>query len=285
VSAGALRRGDRLASAREVAAEFDADPRLVLAAYRILSGEGVVEIRRRSGIYVAATPEVSGGPAVVAEGWLVEVLAQGLEHGVSAPRMGEWLRRCVTTRRLRAAVVAGTSDQLEAFCGELRDDYGCDAVPFAPDVVEHPGGLPSEMLAVDFVLAEEAFVPALRAALAATGRRVIPVSQRAEVDATWSRLLEQHGAHFVVSDPRSVAMLGGLLRAHAERVVVHVVGQDDLRQIPAGAPVYVTRAARRRLGTAPVPGRPIPPARAFTGATMRAVLGVVVEENLRAMSR
>ncbi len=48
LSSGSLRRGERLPSAREVAAEIDADPRLVLAAYRILAKEGVVEIRRRS---------------------------------------------------------------------------------------------------------------------------------------------------------------------------------------------------------------------------------------------
>src|SRR4028118_1845899 len=74
LSSGSLRRGERLPSAREVAAEIDADPRLVLAAYRILAKEGVVEIRRRSGIYVSSTPEAQGGPHAVADGRLVAVL-------------------------------------------------------------------------------------------------------------------------------------------------------------------------------------------------------------------
>src|SRR5512133_537034 len=118
VAVGTLRRHDRLPSARELAAEFDVDPRLVLAAYRVLAREGLVDIRRRSGIYVAGTPSVPGGPVVVADGWVVDVLFAGIERGLAAPRLGDWLRRCVTTRRLRAAVVALAYDQLEGLCGE-----------------------------------------------------------------------------------------------------------------------------------------------------------------------
>ena len=283
VGAGALRRGDRLPSAREVAAEFEADPRLVLAAYRILASEGVVDIRRRSGIYVAATPEVAGGPAVVAEGWLVDVLQQGIEHGISAARLGDWLKRCMTTRRLRAAVVADTADYLESFCGELRDDYGIDPVPFAPDAIERPGGLPPEMLAADLLVAAEPHATALRAALAPAGKRVVTVAIRSEVDAAWRRLLDRGTVHFVVGDPRTVANIQQLVQGHVARVEVHVVGRDDVRQIPPSAAVYVSRAARRRLGGAPVPGRLIPASRGFTPATMRELLQLVVEANLRAM--
>ena len=55
VASGTLRRNDRLPSARELASEFDVDPRLVLSSYRVLAREGLVDIRRRSGIYVAGT--------------------------------------------------------------------------------------------------------------------------------------------------------------------------------------------------------------------------------------
>lgn len=138
VSAGTLRRNDRLPSARELALEFDVDPRLVLSAYRVLSREGLVDIRRRSGIYVAGMAPIPGGPVVVADGWVVDTLFAGIERGVPAPRMGDWLRRCVTTRRLRAGVVALSADQLEGLCGELRELYGVDAVPFAPTVLDTP---------------------------------------------------------------------------------------------------------------------------------------------------
>lgn len=283
LSSGSLRRGERLPSAREVAAEVDADPRLVLAAYRILAREGVVEIRRRSGIYVASTPQVQGGPAVVADGWLVDVLSEAVEHGIPATRVGDWLKRCTTTRRLRAAVVADTVDQLDAFCGELRDDYGVDAVPFAPDAIDRPGGLPPEILAADFVLACDDYAERLRAMLALR-KRVVAVAVRKIVSPEWRRLLARAPIYVVLADARSVAdydarVLGDL----AARFRPLVLGRDDVRQIPPGAYVYVSRSARRRLGTAPLPGRLLPAERAFAAETVREVLGLVVEANLAAM--
>jgi DNA-binding transcriptional regulator YhcF (GntR family) len=284
LSSGALRRGERLPSAREVAAEIDADPRLVLAAYRILAKEGVVEIRRRSGIYVASTPQVQGGPAVVADGWLVDVLTEAVEHGIPATRVGDWLKRCTTTRRLRAAVIADTVDQLDAFCGELRDDYGVDPVPFASDALDRPGGLPPEMLAADFVLAADGYAERLRAVLTPLRKRVVAVSVRTRLSSEWKRLMARAPIYVVVADARSLAgyderILGDL----ASRFRPIVLGRDDLRQIPPGANVYVSRSARRRLGGAVLPGRLLPTERAFDAATVREVLTLVVGANLSAM--
>jgi len=284
LSSGSLRRGERLPSAREVAAEFDAVPRLVLAAYRILAREGVVEIRRRSGIYVSSTPEVQGGPAVVADGWLVDVLTEGVEHGIPATRLGDWLKRCTTTRRLRAAVIADTVDQLEAFCGELRDDYGVDAVPFAPDAIDRPGGLPPEILGADFVLASERHVERLRGLLAPARKRVVSVAMRNRLSPEWRRLLARAPVYIVVADPRSLADYDATtLGEEAARLRPLVVGRDDMRQIVPGSYVYISRSARRRLGSASVPGRLLPTERAFAADTVREVLGIVVTANLQAM--
>ena len=283
VGSGSLRRGDRLPSARELAAEFDVDPRLVLAAYRVLAGEGLVEIRRRSGIYVAATPEVAGGPVVVAEGWLVDVLYQGVEHGIAAPRLGEWLRRCMSTRRLRAAVVAGTADHIEGISAELREDYGVDTIPFSADVLEPPLRTPNELAAADFAVTPEQYVEPLRRVLRPLGKRVIGAPIRTEVDPEVRLALTRETVHVLVVDPRS----GGVVRAtagdHASRVEVHVVGQDDLRSIPDGAALYVTRSARQRLGSTKLTGRILPSTRLLQPATGREILAFIVETNLKAM--
>ena len=45
LEAGTLSAGDRLPSGRDLAAEFRVDHRVVLAAYRALSGEGLIETR------------------------------------------------------------------------------------------------------------------------------------------------------------------------------------------------------------------------------------------------
>ncbi len=283
LASGAIRRGERLPSAREVASEVDADPRLVLAAYRILAKEGVVEIRRRSGIYVARSPEVTGGPAVVADGWVVDVLAEGIEHGIAAPRLGEWLKRCASTRRVRAAVVAETIDQLEAFCAELREDYGVDAVPFAPDALDRASTLPPEMYSADFIVTADGYADQLRALAGLTGRRVIAVGGRPNLPPAWRRILSRGPIHAIVADARSMQGFDAALGELAPRLKTYVVGRDDVRQIPPASYVYISRSARRRLGATAVAGRVLPTERVFSGEAVREVLGVVVELNLRAM--
>lgn len=285
VSAGTLRRGDRLPSAREVAADFDADPRLVLAAYRILAREGIVEIRRRSGIYVAGTPEVAGGPAVVADGWLVDTLAQGVEHGVSITRLGDWLKRVATTRRLRAAVIAETADQRDAFCVELRDDYGVDPVPFAPDALDRPGGPAPELLGADFALTVDALAGSVQRALAPLGKRTVVVAYRWRAADAMAQAVRRGAPMYVVAtDPRTRdAMAAALEPELVARMQVLVAGRDDLAQIPPTAIVYVTRSAQRRLGEAAIPGRRLPPERVFSPGTARGILELIVSANLAAL--
>lgn len=283
VASGTLRRNDRLPSARELAAEFEVDPRLVLSAYRVLSREGIVDIRRRSGIYVAGTPPIPGGPAVVADGWVADVLFAGIERGLPAPRLGDWLRRCVTTRRLRAAVVAQSADQLEGLCGELRELYGVDAVPFAPAVLDGPN-VPTELAAADFVVTEDAYADALRARMTPLNKRVLVASIRADLDTHWQLLRQVRPVYVVVTDARTESLLASAAGRYADRVKAVVLGRDELAEIPADAPVYVTRSARQRLGPATViPGQHIPAARSFDAASSLEILKLVVSANLKAM--
>src|SRR5919109_3972470 len=79
---GTLSHGDRLPSTRELSDELDVTPRTVMAAYRELEQEGLVELRPRSGIYVAATHASAGGMLTQLAGWVVEVLLQGLTRNV-----------------------------------------------------------------------------------------------------------------------------------------------------------------------------------------------------------
>jgi GntR family transcriptional regulator len=282
VAAGTLRRNDRLPSARELAVEFDVDPRLVLSAYRVLSREGLVDIRRRSGIYVAGTPPITGGPSVIADGWIIDVLFAGIERGLPAPKLGDWLRRCVTTRRLRAAVVALASDQLEGLCGDLRELFGVDAVPFAPAVLDG-ANVPTELAAADFVVTEETYVDALRARLTPLGKRVILAGIRPDLDTHWHLLRMAQPVHVVLTDPRTEPLIMKAAGEHASRVRTLILGRDDLQGIPADAPVYVTRSARQRLGGVTVPGQHIPAARSFDTAASMEILKLIVGANLKAM--
>jgi hypothetical protein len=196
--------------------------------------------------------------------------------------LGEWLRRCTTTRRLRAAVVALSSDQLEGLCGELRELYGVDAVPFAPAVLDAPA-VPTELAATDFVVTEAAYADALRARMTPLGKRVLVAGIRADLDTHWDLLRRTQPVYVVVTDPRTELLLSQAAGAHADRVKAVVIGRDEISHIPPDAPVYVTRSARQRLGATPIPGVPIPAARSFDAASSIEILRLIVTTNLRAM--
>jgi DNA-binding transcriptional regulator YhcF (GntR family) len=288
VAAGTLRHGDRLPSARELALEFDADPRLVLGAYRALAAEGIVEIRQRSGIYVMASPAVSGGPTVVAEGWLVDVLEQGIAREIPAPSLGDWLRRCVSTRRLRAAVVAVTADQLDGLGRELRGDYGLHTSLFAAEELEGTlgGAIPVELGAADIVVTTPGPEVLVRRLLgeSAAGRLVV-VGVRPDLVGNEWQLLLREPVYVVVSDDRFIPMIDAFFAdvQGAENIRPVILGRDDLSAIPPDAPVYVTRSARKQLGAEPVPGRLVPPARILASESSRQILAIIVAANIAAM--
>ncbi len=282
VNAGTLHRNDRLPSARDLAAEFDVDPRLVLSAYRVLAREGIVDIRRRSGIYVIGGTPITGGPSVVAEGWIVETLSAGIERGVSAIRFGEWFRRCMSTRRLRVGVIALAADQLEELCGELREGYGVDAVPFAPDVLDVPT-LPLELASTEFVVTEPLFAEPLRAVMDPLKKNVLVGGLRPDVDTFWHVFQMAQPLHVVLSDARTEPALKEAAGHNAPRVRTVVLARDSLSDIPGDAPVYVTRSARQRIGDATVPGIRIPTARVFDPATCGEMLKLIVAANLKTL--
>lgn len=287
VRAGTLLPGDRLPSTRDVGARMHADPRVVLAAYRELAAEQLVELRARSGIYVAACG--AGGPiGQPAAAWLVEVLAGGVAREVPAPDLAEWLRRAVDTLRLRAAIVAPTTDQLEGIAGELRALYGIEGACVEAERVAPGVRLPSELRAADLLVTTEALEARLRPVAETLGRPLVVATVRPDlVGDEWRRLLAAP-VHVVVADPRFARMVqewvdATVLPKHPEAALrVLVAGRDDLGAIPAEGAVYVTRSARDRLAGATLPGVPVPSARIFSPECTRTILELMVRENLRA---
>jgi hypothetical protein len=99
-----------------------------------------------------------------------------------------------------------------------------------------------------------------------------------------ARLLEQEPVYFVVADPRFAARLRRLFDpgAGASRLAVLVHGRDDLDQIPPGAPLCITRLARRRMRGSPLLARGLPESRVFTPESARELMTFVVRANLAA---
>ena len=283
LASGRLTRGDRLPSARELAVELDADPRVVLAAYRVLAGDSLVELRQRSGIFVAAPPRPVGVPILSAP-WIVDVLTEAVTRGVPAMEVPRWVRLSLESVRLRAVVVAATIDQVAGMVGELRDSFGVEATGV------EGGNVTASAIsgrAPDFVVATAGSAAEARVAAEAFGAPLLIAGVRTDlIGGEWRKLLGTP-VFVVVADAR----FGETVRAFfadtpgVANLTILVAGRDDVSTIPANAPTYLTRAARDRLVGATLPGRSVTSARVFDASSVREILGFVVRANLAAIER
>lgn len=315
---GMLRPGDRLPSVRIAAREFGVDARLVLAAYRTLKAEGLVELRTRSGVFVASTAE-RAQLDVEKEGragsrhaeWLIDRFAESLTLGMTAPAFLECLRQGFETMRLRAVVLDRNEDQLWSTADELRRDYGLQVEAVDVDHLPKRRTLPLEVRRADVIVTASAD-EALREIAISAGVPMIEVSMCPDLFGEVRRLMRLETVHFVVADQRFAAKLTTTLSPPPRSfpVQISVYGRDDLAAIPANAPVYLTRLARERMMHDCDPGsrgasdtsrrlgkdaqarsasallrRIMPDARVFSEESQRILLSFIVRTNLAASAK
>jgi GntR family transcriptional regulator len=85
VSVGILKTGESLPATRTLAAELKLNPNTVQHAYRTLAQEGVIEMRRGLGAFVAAKPRESKRSADVLARQIAErALREAYRHGLLA---------------------------------------------------------------------------------------------------------------------------------------------------------------------------------------------------------
>lgn len=287
LQAGTLREGDRLPSARELAVEFDADHRVLIAAYKELGAEGLVQLRPRGGAYVMARPLSERGLPPLPESWLVEVLVKGLARELPGPELHEWLRRCVETLRLRAVVIASSAEQGDALSRELRDDFGLESEALLADEVRDQVSGPIEVRRADLLVTTDAHARWVDALARQLAKPVIVATVLPELMGGEWALLLRRPVYAVVE----TAEFGEILRTFFSqvpgienlRIIVH--GRDELSEIPEGAPTYVTQRVRDQLGSARIPGRLLPVARTITTESAREIFAFIVRANIQAMSR
>ncbi len=286
VAAGSLRPGDRLPSTRDLSQELGADPRVIAAAYRALSVEGIVELRPRSGVFYAAG--TSGAVPEPSAQWLVNALVSAVGMGVAVPSVSGWIRRATSSHTLRAAVIATTMDQALGLCRELLDDYGIESRMVDPADLEGEWDardkLPTPLRRCGLLVTTKA--ESARAAMLAKrfGMRHVSVSVRPDFLGFELQQLLLRPAFMVVADARFVKIVGLTLRnaPGGEKLRFLVVGRDDLGIIPRDAPTYITQAARKKLGRTRLPGFVLPPARLLPEECAREIITALVESNREA---
>ena len=282
IQAGTLLPGDRLPGSREVAAEFDADYRSAIAAYKALQAEGLVELRPRGGVYIAPRKAGPGGTPHVSESWVADIFAAALNRGIAAPELIELLPRCVETLRLRSVVIAETDDQVLGLCRELRDDFGFESEGVLSGVARGAHPAPLAVRRADLLVTVKAHAEWVIALGTELQKEVIVIAVRPELrQGEWTMLLRRP-VYVVVA----TAQFGEMLRRFYAEVPgidnlrVVVFGEDELSNIPDGAPTYITQGVRKQLGGTRIPGRIIPAARTIAADSAREIFTFVVRQNL-----
>jgi hypothetical protein len=265
-------------------AEFDADHRLVLAAYRELSEEGLVEVRERGGVYVAGANAINGGVPDLPVKWFVDTLTDAFAHEIPAPELHEWLRRAIETLRLRAVVVSSTRDQVLGLARELREDFGLLAEGIVGNTIGDASTYPASLKRTDLIVANRGQQELAERLGSELDKPVILLDVRPDMTTgEWAMLLRQP-VWAVVGTPEFGAMLREFFAnvRGIENLHILVFGRDDLSAIPENAPTYVTHAVREQIGNTPLRGRILPPARTIAPESARDLFNFIVRANLGA---
>lgn len=261
---------------------MSADPRVVRSAYRQLALEGLVEMRPRSGVYVArrATDGIAGRKPPIE--WLAKILADGISRGFSTRDLCNLLGDAAMSRTVTVAVVATTRDQTAGMCRELRTDYGLNALEVLAETLQPRASFPAAMRRAHFVLTTAAHGELVKKLAERLHKPFIVAAVRPQLGENWLRLVKRE-VFVIATDERFLSLLGNYLRDTPgyPNVRMLLVGRDDLSAIPVDAPTYVTQAARERLGKMLLPGWLVPPAPVFAPDCVREIMGIVVRLNTR----
>ena len=287
--AGSLSTGDRLPSTRELAADFDVDHRVVVAAYHQLVAEGLVEMRPRGGIYVAKIPPGAVREPMPPEQWLHGILMQGRARDMSMRGVIDALRRATETMRLRAVVIHAVDDQRTGMCAELEEDYGFETTAInAADLGN--SARPPELREADLLVTTPAHEAQVRKISVSLEKPCIIADVRTDLIGGEWRLLLRQPVYVIVRDAQFRSALLAFFEdtKGKENLRVLVVDTDDVAAIPSTAPTYITRGARAWLRSAgredDVGGRVLPNARTFSSSTAEELITFILKANLAALS-
>lgn len=277
---GALKPGARLPGTRKLAKELEVDPRLVASAFRRLEQEGLVEMRARSGAYISTRGGNATSHRQLSREWAAELVSQAVERGVPAHRLASAVGRLADTRKLRAAVVAATSDQAVGMVRELQEDYGITSATVFPERLAR-GERPESLRRAHILVTTMDLAPRVRGLAAELGKALIVVRVRPDLfSEDWIAFM--NGPVFViVADPRFRAMLREVLKPIPGSANVRIVlaGSGDVAHIPRDSRTYVTESARRMLDRSALPGRIIRPRRVFSSETVREIVAFLIARN------
>lgn len=289
---GQLRPGDRLPSIRTLWREMGVDHRVVAQAYRTLEQEGLVEVRGRSGVYLAPQDQFGGELLAETARWLAGVLVEAWKRRMSILDMPDLVRRCTQSVRLRCLCVESNVDQMTAYMSELEEQFGLDPMPhyISPVPLPRPDrsvefhAVEDALRQVDLVVTTSHHARLVRKAAENVGIPAVVLTVNPEVVETIQRRLKEGPLTVVAVEPS----FGDRMRAlytedEPDRIRLVLAGDGDaVARLDPDEPVLLTRAARQRLGDGAQLPLLLPHSPTFSPHTARELLGVIIRLNLEA---
>lgn len=280
---GRLSPGDRLPSYREVARDAGLDTRAVMRIYQSLSDEGWVEVRGRSGVFVAAPNEHSAVTLPPNATFVTDLFVEAHRRGVPVTQLPEFLRSAAASTPVRCAVIESGADHLHWLSSEVRR-LGFDPVAVDPaaDSIDRLGG--SILAACDAMVTTAMFAQWAREHAGDNARRTIVVKPDLQVIARIRELIARTPLLVVCIDPAFIDRLTRVLDCEPRYPIEAVkAGDPDARGRMHGANcVLYTPAARELLGEPHDQGQ-LPDWPSLAEDSVRELIQLLVALNLKSL--
>ena len=217
-----------------------------------------MEVRGRSGVFVAPQRRFVGGMLQETAEWLADVLWESWKRRISLQAFPDFVRASSANLGVRCAFVESCEDVFETFLPELWSDFGLQASPVWLDSLPSPGTrrassrLPVELQEADLVVTTIVHAAAVRTALKSLAKPIIILSIHPNVvEQIVKHLREDDSLTIVCVDPAFGERIRLQYRKHMRNDrQLRVVSWDDeeqLKTVDRSRPVLVTRAAHKRL--------------------------------------
>jgi DNA-binding transcriptional regulator YhcF (GntR family) len=241
---GQLRGGDRLPSIRDVGRQQGRNTRTVRAAYTALELEGLVEVRGRSGVFVARQDIAGDEASEETARWLSGVLTEAWKRRIAVGSLPGMIQRFTSSRRVTCGLVDLIEDGTVALKHELEHEWGFAVRLIAPDAIERTRG-------VDFFAVTSFYAASIHAAVEALAKPLVVLTVHPRLKEALASRIREGSLTVVAVDPQFADRIRvGYSADDPSRV--RFVAADD-RKAVAGLdpqePVLLTRAARSSLGS------------------------------------
>lgn len=212
-----------------------------------------MEVRGRTGVYLARQDRIGGGLNEESVSWLASVLAESRRRRIGIPQFPEFVRKCTADRQLRCVCIESNVDSGVALMLELEEEFGLSCEVLEPDALPSPKNQSAPLASLrnaDVLITTAFHARTVRAVAARLNKPLVTVTVSEELARIIERRVAAEGLTAIVADRRYGERLRDIYGRDSAGKGIRILdaGQrDEVLLLDRSEPVLVTRAARRLL--------------------------------------